>query len=61
MTNKRIEKIFEDLEHYLKFCKEFGFVFNEKDLYKSTTPWGLYAKHRNGGHVYSNWDRDARR
>lgn len=35
----RITKIFDDLEGYLEFCVEYGYKYNEADLYN----WKSYA------------------
>jgi hypothetical protein len=32
-TNPRVTKIFEDLERYLSFCRNFGYKYDESDLY----------------------------
>ena len=42
-----VERIFNDLDQYRDFCRFGGegpldgYVFNEADLYKSNSPWGL--------------------
>ena len=38
-TNPRTQAVFEDLEQYLLFCQDFGYRFNEADLYN----WKSYA------------------
>ena len=35
-----VKKVFDDLDAYRNFCVQFGWVYNEQDLYKPTTPWG---------------------
>lgn len=51
-------KVFEDLDAYLNFCKTFGYVFNEKDLYKPYSPWGFYSDWKHGKKVPNNWEKD---
>jgi hypothetical protein len=31
--NPRVKQIFEDLEKYLDFCKDYGYKFDEATLY----------------------------
>ena len=37
--NPKTESVFEDLEKYLDFCKDYGYRFDERDLYN----WKSYA------------------
>jgi hypothetical protein len=38
-------KVFEDLEAYQAFCKEYGYVYDPKTLYqKSSRIWRLYSQ-----------------
>lgn len=37
--NHKVRQIFEDLEQYLEFCREYGYKYNESDLYN----WKSYA------------------
>jgi len=55
-----INKIFDDLDIYREFCKEFGHVFNEAHLYNTTTAWGQYERYRKGQRVVNNWKEDRR-
>lgn len=32
-SNPRVAQIFEDLENYLEFCKDFGYRYDEATLY----------------------------
>jgi hypothetical protein len=59
MKNKTVTRVFEDLEVYKAFCVEYGFRFNEADLYKRNTPYGQYERIRRGDPVRNNWDMDA--
>jgi hypothetical protein len=61
-TYKRaeIQKIFDDLDTYRNFCKEFGFVFNEAHLYNPTSPYGQYQRYRSGQRIVNNWKEDRR-
>lgn len=60
--NPKVYAIFEDLEQYLEFCQEFGYRYNEADLYN----WKSYAyqqfnKHAQGKHAKDMWVQDSRR
>jgi hypothetical protein len=55
-----INKIFDDLDIYRDFCREFGHVFNEAHLYDSRTAWGQCERYRKGQRVVNNWKEDRR-
>lgn len=61
-SNSRVNQIFEDLEKYLEFCLDYGYRYNEIDLYN----WKSYAfqqfnKHTQGKYAKNMWDEDLRR
>ena len=60
MKNKLVNKVFDDLDAYRNFCRDFGYVFNEKDLYKRNTAYGQYERFRRGDRVVNNWEEDSR-
>ena len=62
MRNNRdaVKKIFNDLDAYRDFCRQFGWVFNEKDLYRPNGPWEFYMKWKQGERVPNNWARDRK-
>jgi hypothetical protein len=60
--NPRLAQIFEDLENYLEFCQDYGYRYNESDLYN----WKSYAfqqfnKCQSGKYAKNMWSEDARR
>ena len=60
--NPRVTAVFEDLEQFLRFCQDFGYKFNEGDLYN----WKSYAfqqfnKHQQGKNAKDMWTLDNRR
>jgi len=58
---KEVTKIFNDLDDYRDFCREEGFSFNEADLYKPGSYWGLYdRRNRNGLVIDNQWEKGAR-
>lgn len=55
-------KTLADLDAYRDWCVEFGYTFNEKDLYKQNSNWSLYQRSRHGDKsIRNNWERDAHR
>jgi len=60
MSNEII-KVFNDLDDYLRFCKEFGWAYNEADLYREDAPgYAEYKRFKNGTRIPKNWMRDAK-
>lgn len=60
--NPRVTQVFDDLERYLEFCQEFGYRYNEAELYN----WKSYAyqqfmKFSQGKPVKDMWFQDQRR
>jgi len=60
--NPRVTAIFDDLEQFQTFCQDFGYRFNEADLYN----WRSYAyqqfnKHLQGKFAKDMWHLDSRR
>jgi len=61
-SNPRVTAIFDDLDQFLKFCQDFGYRYDEKDLYN----WKSYAyqqfnKHLQGKFAKDMWHLDNRR
>jgi hypothetical protein len=59
IRNSTVNRVFNDLDAYRNFCREYGFVFNEADLYRRNTPYGQYEKVRRGEYIRNNWELDA--
>jgi len=60
--NPRVRAIFEDLEQFQRFCQDFGYRYNEADLYN----WKSYAyqqfnKHVQGKFAKDMWIQDSNR
>jgi hypothetical protein len=52
----QIDDIFDTLENYLKFCRQFGHVYNEADVYNNKSyPWQQYQKFLAGNYVKNAW------
>ena len=60
--NHRVTEIFEDLETYQEFCQDFGYRYNEADLYNfKSYAWQQYSKHAQGKNAKNMWMEDTRR
>lgn len=61
-SNPRVSSTFNDLEAFLDFCKDFGYRFNEADLYNfKSYAWQQYNKLLQGKNAKDMWLEDARR
>jgi hypothetical protein len=61
-SSPKVRAIFDDLEQYLNFCRDYGYVFNEADLYN----WKSYAfqqfnKKMQGKNAKDSWVDLSRR
>lgn len=53
-------RIFTDLTKYQDFCREYGFIYNEADLYQQKNYiYRQYQKFASGKPVRDQWDIDA--
>jgi hypothetical protein len=60
--NPRVRELFEDLEALQEFCIDYGYRFNESDLYNfKTYAWQQFSKYRQGKNAKNMWDEDQRR
>ena len=61
-SNPRVEAIFDDLERFLEFCQDYGYRYNEGDLYNfKSYAWQQYNKFTQGKNAKNMWDEDSRR
>jgi hypothetical protein len=61
IKNQNVNRVFNDLDNFKVFCVEYGFVFNEADLYKRNThAYSQFERVRRGEKIPNNWDTDAR-
>ena len=61
-SNPKVAAIQEDLEHFLEFCVEYGYRYNEADLYNfKSYAWQQYNKYIQGKNAKNMWWEDARR
>ena len=60
--NSRVHEIFEDLEKLMAFCQDYGYRYNEADLYNfKSYAWQQYNKFIQGKNAKNMWVEDARR
>lgn len=61
-SNPRVIEIQDDLEKLLEFCQDFGYRYNEADLYNfKSYAWQQYNKFSQGKNAKNMWDEDTRR
>ena len=58
-NNNVVNGIFDDLDRFLNFCRDYGYRYNESDLYN----WKSYAyqqfmKFTNGKRAKNMWEID---
>lgn len=61
-SNPLTHKVFEDLEKFLDFCRDYGYRFNQADLYNfKSYAWQQYSKFTNGKNAKNMWEEDAKK
>lgn len=50
-----VKSIFDDLDEYKQFCVDYGYAFNEADLYSEKYSWNEFAKSRKGRAPKDQW------
>jgi len=56
-SNPRVQQIFEDLEKYLQFCVDYGYKYDESDLYNQRSyVYRQYTKFITGKQAKNQWD-----
>lgn len=63
LNNKsNVNQIFNDLELYRNFCRDYGYKFDERDLYSGQSyVWRQYQKSLAGKPVKDQWEVDRLR
>lgn len=57
---KTTHQLFDDLENYLNFCREYGYKFDEADLYSQRSyVYRQYQKFASGKTARNQWDMDS--
>jgi len=65
VTNKSFfsidHQIFDDLEKFLEFCQDYGYRYNEADLYNwKSYAYQQFSKFVQGKNVKDMWDQDTK-
>ena len=61
-SNPRVVEMQQDLEKLLEFCQDYGYRFNEADLYNfKSYAWQQFNKFSQGKNARNMWDEDTRR
>jgi len=63
VPNPQTVKVFDDLDNYRNFCRDYGYRFDERDLYdhKSYVYRQFQKLHVTGKAVKDQWELDAER
>ena len=60
--NPRALAVHDDLVKFLEFCRDFGYRYNENDLYNfKAYAWQQYNKFTSGKNAKNMWEEDTRR
>ena len=60
--NPKVVEIFDALDNLREFCVDYGYRFNEADLYNfKSYAWQQYSKFTSGKTAKNMWEEDARR
>jgi|TARA_B110000211_G_C13519277_1_gene310191 hypothetical protein len=61
-ANPKAQAALAELGTFLDFCRDFGYKFNEADLYNfKSYAWQQYNKFTQGKNARDMWFEDARR
>ena len=60
--NPRVAELFDHLEMFQEFCVDYGYRYNEADLYNfKSYAWQQFNKFSQGKNAKNMWWEDARR
>lgn len=60
-VNNRTQQIFDDLQGYLNFCREYGYKYDEADLYSQRSyAYRQYSKLLAGKEPRDMWEQDSK-
>lgn len=60
--NKETKNIFDNLDKFRDFCRDYGYRYDEKDLYNwKSYAWQQYNKFINGKAVKDMWEQDSKK
>lgn len=59
ITKTRINQVFEDLDRYRNFCRDYGYRFNEAELYNNrSNTYKQFQRFVAGKPVRNQWETD---
>lgn len=54
--NAKVNQIFDDLELYLTFCQDYGYVYNEATMYDMRSyVFRQFSKYMSGKYAKDQW------
>ena len=60
-SNSRVNQIFDDLQNYLNFCRDYGYRYDEADLYNNKSyVYRQFTKLLAGKAVKDQWEIDGK-
>jgi hypothetical protein len=59
--SSEVSQVFDDLDELREFCRQYGYPFNEADLYRKDTVWGLMLRVQSGRNVRNQWSEELKR
>jgi hypothetical protein len=60
-SNERVNQIFDDLEIYRNFCREYGYRYDEADMYNNRSyVFRQFGKFLQGKPVKDQWEVDGK-
>ena len=60
-SNPQVNQIFDDLEGFLNFCRDYGYKFDESELYSNRSfAFRQYTKFATGKHFKDMWELDGK-
>ena len=61
-SNPRVAEIFDHLEMFQEFCQDYGYRYNEADLYNfKSYALQQFNKYSQGKNAKNMWSEDTRR
>jgi hypothetical protein len=59
--SEEVTQIFNDLEEFRLFCRQYGYPYSEADLYRKDSNWGLMLRIKSGRNVRNQWSEELKR
>jgi hypothetical protein len=59
IRNSNVNRVFNDLDAFRNFCREYGFVFNEANLYRRNSEAYYAFERKRKGEYFKDFKWDA--